>query len=111
MNTGKHTGSGDALQGISPDMSGALRTLVEEIARQCLAAITPHTCGCTPTPQSSEQLLPIADVGQRLACGRSTVYELLNNGELESVKVGSSRRVIATSVQRFIERQREAGDL
>ena len=38
--------------------------------------------------------------------GRSRVYELLDAGEIESIKVGKRRLIIIDSYRRLIERQR-----
>ena len=47
-------------------------------------------------------LLKIPEVMDRLAVGRSKVYELMSSGELRSVKVGRSRRVPSDELERFI---------
>ena len=41
----------------------------------------------------------IEEVAQRLSCGRTTVYGLLNSGELRSVKLGNSRRVLVDDLE------------
>ena len=43
-----------------------------------------------------------------LSIGRSTVYELLASGELESVHIRASRRIPAQALTEFIERRRAA---
>ncbi len=45
---------------------------------------------------------------QRLSCGRSTVYKLIESGELETVKMGRRRLVVAESVAAYVERLRAA---
>lgn len=45
----------------------------------------------------------IPDAANILAVGRSTVYELLNDGRLKSVKIGSRRLVTVASVKAFAE--------
>ena len=47
-------------------------------------------------------LLKIPDVMERLSVGQTKVYELMSSGELRSVKVGRSRRVASTELDRFI---------
>jgi excisionase family DNA binding protein len=39
---------------------------------------------------------------ERLAVGRSKVYELMSSGDLRSVKVGRSRRIPSDDLKRFI---------
>ena len=38
--------------------------------------------------------------------GRSKVYELLDAGDLESIKIGKRRLIVIDSYRRLIERQR-----
>ncbi len=44
----------------------------------------------------------------RLSCGRTTVYKLIEAGELETVNIGRRRLVVAESVDRYVERLRSA---
>jgi excisionase family DNA binding protein len=46
------------------------------------------------------------EAAERLRCGRTTVYELMASGELESVKVGRLRRVPAVSLVAYVDRLR-----
>jgi len=57
-------------------------------------------------------LLRIPDVQKLLQASRSTVYRLVDCGELERVHLGSSARIIDDSVYAFIEKLRnESVDL
>ena len=47
------------------------------------------------------------EAARRLSLARSTVYQLVLTGELESIKIGRSRRVLASSLTDYIERLRE----
>jgi excisionase family DNA binding protein len=42
---------------------------------------------------------------QKLMVSRSTLYELLNSGELESYTQGRSRRITVRSIARYVERR------
>jgi excisionase family DNA binding protein len=42
----------------------------------------------------------------RLAICRTKVYELLREGELESVRIGSSRRIPAAALAEYVQRLR-----
>ena len=55
------------------------------------------------------QCIAIPDVARLLCVGRSTVYGLINAREIEAIKVADARRVLAVSVQAYIQRQRKAG--
>ncbi len=47
-------------------------------------------------------LLP-SDCMKLLAVGRSTVYRLLRNGEIKSIRVGKKYRIPKKSVQKYLE--------
>lgn len=57
---------------------------------------------------SSAPLLTVADVCGRLKLGKSKVFEFLARGDLESVKLGASRRITEEQLQAFIARQLKA---
>ena len=48
------------------------------------------------------QLLDLREVAGVLRISRTSVYDLLAKGQLESVKIGRSRRVLAEDLERFI---------
>jgi len=54
------------------------------------------------------QQLTVLDVCALCKVSRSTVERWIRRNELRSVKLGRSRRVKATDLDRFIERQRGA---
>jgi excisionase family DNA binding protein len=49
------------------------------------------------------QLLKVAEVAERLALARSTVYRMMSKGEIPSVKIGGSVRVSARALDEWIE--------
>jgi excisionase family DNA binding protein len=48
----------------------------------------------------------IPDTAARLDISRTSVYELLRAGELESIKIGKSRRILIASTLQLVERLR-----
>jgi excisionase family DNA binding protein len=48
-----------------------------------------------------EQYLTVKDVAERLKVSRVTVYSFIKAGKLESVKLGKSRRISLSALQRF----------
>jgi excisionase family DNA binding protein len=40
----------------------------------------------------------------KLATGRTTIYALMASGELESVKIGRSRRITAAALEAYVGR-------
>ena len=53
-------------------------------------------------------LLTPVEAAQVLGIGRSTVYELMRAGQLESVHIGACRRVPAEAVHSFLLQLRAA---
>ena len=49
-----------------------------------------------------DDLLTLAQVSERVNLARSTLYVLITRGELPTVKVGRSRRVRESDLNRFI---------
>ena len=60
-----------------------------------------------------KRLLTVDEAAQRLGIGRSHAYIYVLRGELESVKLGRSRRVPAEAVEEFVKKLRgeQAEDL
>lgn len=50
-------------------------------------------------------LVTVPQAAQALKVGRSVVYELLLTGDIASIKIGRSRRVVLASLLDFIARQ------
>jgi excisionase family DNA binding protein len=48
-------------------------------------------------------LLKPEEVAEYLNIGRSKVYELMSAGQLESVRIGSSRRIPRAAAEAFVE--------
>jgi excisionase family DNA binding protein len=44
------------------------------------------------------------EAARRLSVGRTTIYELMASGELQSVNIGRSRRVPVSSLSSFVNR-------
>jgi excisionase family DNA binding protein len=70
-----------------------------------------HSTGRWSMVQRSEDLqllLRIPEVAGRLGLGRSTVYELIQSGELPVVRIGRSVRVSSESLRRWVEQRVES---
>jgi len=53
----------------------------------------------------TRDLLPLNEAARTLGVGRSKVYYLIADGEIEAIKVGSKTCVVFESVKAFIARQ------
>jgi excisionase family DNA binding protein len=52
-------------------------------------------------------LVSIPDAMQALKLGRTKIYDLIEAGDLERVKVGAASRITVSSIETFVERLRE----
>jgi excisionase family DNA binding protein len=55
-----------------------------------------------------KRLLTVDEAAQRLGIGRSHAYIYVLRGELESVKLGRSRRVPAEAIDEFVKKLRSS---
>jgi excisionase family DNA binding protein len=53
-------------------------------------------------------LLTAEQAAASLAICRTKVYELLRNGQLESIRIGTSRRIPTSALAEYVERIRDA---
>ena len=51
-------------------------------------------------------LLRIPEAAEMLSVGRSTVYEMIADGPLETGRIGRSVRVTVSSLRTFVDNQR-----
>ena len=56
---------------------------------------------------AEELLITVPEASRRLSMGRSTVYELMREGLLPSVRVGGSRRILASDLAEFVQLLKE----
>jgi excisionase family DNA binding protein len=56
--------------------------------------------------QETPLLVDVIEAAQRLGCGRTTVYELISSGELETVTIGRLRRVPVDALTDYVNRLR-----
>ena len=57
--------------------------------------------------ESERLLLTVPEAAERLAVGRSTIYELTATGELEVVHIGRCARIPVASLAEFVRRKRD----
>ncbi|WP_324827925.1 helix-turn-helix domain-containing protein [Qipengyuania zhejiangensis] len=48
----------------------------------------------------------VNDAARMIGVGRTKLYELIANGELEAVKIGKATRITTSSLHRLVERHR-----
>jgi hypothetical protein len=57
---------------------------------------------------STDKLLKVGDICDRLQMGKSKVFEFIATGELESLKLDGARRVTEGQLAAFIEKRAAA---
>ena len=50
-------------------------------------------------------LLKVEDAAYKLSLSRTKVYELMESGQLTSIKIGTARRIPRTALDEYIARQ------
>jgi excisionase family DNA binding protein len=58
----------------------------------------------TPAPGWDDPLYSVPEVAQLLRCGRTTVFELLRDGQLAGVRIGRKRLVSGRSLRDLVRR-------
>jgi excisionase family DNA binding protein len=61
-----------------------------------------------PDSPSSQLLLTAVQAAATLAICRTKLYDLLRKGELESVQIGTSRRIPYVALTEYVQRLRNA---
>ncbi|MCK9899107.1 transcriptional regulator [Parafrankia colletiae] len=51
-------------------------------------------------------LLTPAEAAELLGVGRTTIYELMNSGDIPSVRIGRARRIPSADLVAFVDRLR-----
>jgi excisionase family DNA binding protein len=54
-------------------------------------------------------LLTVEQAARRLGVGRSTMYGLIAQGEVESIQIGHLRRIPVDALAEFVDRRRVSG--
>jgi excisionase family DNA binding protein len=65
------------------------------------------SCIVKETRMNSKQLLTVLEVAECLSLSRAFTYQLINSGQLESIRIGRARRVPAEAVAEFVARLRQ----
>jgi excisionase family DNA binding protein len=55
---------------------------------------------------NNKLLYSVREAEEVVGLGRSTLFELLRRGEIESVKVGAARRIPRAALEAFVDRLR-----
>jgi excisionase family DNA binding protein len=66
-----------------------------------------------PSEQSlhadDHRLLTVVDAADFLSLSRGTIYNLLDDGALSSIRIGRSRRIPLAALRRFVDDMAQAG--
>ncbi len=61
-----------------------------------------------PWRSNPRRLLTIREAAEALSVSRSSIYRLFDAGQLAWVRIGGSRRVASTEIERFVAAHTEA---
>jgi excisionase family DNA binding protein len=104
----------------APDEEAAIRRVREELNQpygflgrwqtvsvDIDAVEAESTPGLSPrgVPSDGPLVLPVKDATAHLGIARSSLYELLNTGELPSIRIGRRRLVSREVITRFVSEQ------
>ena len=92
-----------------PDQSMSARQPVRtrQVAANAAAVHNQHDDWSAPHDVGRQRLLlTVSEAAQQLGIGRSLLYELLADGQVESIHVGRLRRIPIDALADFIDRQR-----
>lgn len=56
----------------------------------------------TDTPATPRRMLTVEQAAEALGIGRTNVFALIKNGELESVRIGRLRRIPADAIDTYL---------
>ena len=56
-----------------------------------------------PLPREPALLLKVEDAARLLGVGRTTFFELISQGRIQTVRVGRRRLVVRSGLERFVE--------
>ena len=56
-----------------------------------------------PSPREPALLLKVEDAARLLGVGRTTFFELISQGRIQTVRVGRRRLVVRAGLERFVE--------
>jgi excisionase family DNA binding protein len=86
-------------------LAAAIRQIVKESVEVALRAQPPTSPPPPPpvVPPADRMLYSVKEVQMKLGIGRSTVYHLLNDRHLASVRVGSRRFVTAAALTDYVQ--------
>ena len=96
---------GAARLAVEPAMTVTDQVRLDDSADVRCDETSQRTTACGP-----RLLLTVREAAHALGVGRSTVYELINAGELEVVHIGRACRVPVAVVEAYVERLRQPRD-
>ena len=99
-----------ALARLTDELRRRLIDMAEECDNRARAAANltdePRSSPLPPPQETIEALtLSIKDAGRLLGLGRSTIYRLIGDRQLETVKIGNRTLIKTGSIRRLVETQ------
>jgi excisionase family DNA binding protein len=83
-----------------PDLAAVLAQLAQLLADDA----TEPAPAAEPRPMPARVLLTVEEAAESLGIGRTSTWQLVRNGDLESVQIGRLRRIHVDAVRRYADR-------
>lgn len=61
----------------------------------------------TESPAPEDRLLRLSEVCERLKISPSTLWRLVRKGEIKQIRVGGTKRIRASSLEKFLDASEE----
>lgn len=84
----------------------AVQDSVSKLERELMVTLAKNESPAASSPSPAEEWLTLAQVGEWLQVGRSTVYRLVSSKEIPGYRVGRAIRVRRADVERWLEENR-----
>jgi excisionase family DNA binding protein len=90
-------------------LAAAIRQIIDDAVRAALrpqqvpARLPPDPPKPVDEPPPARVLYPLKEIQQMLGLSRTTVYQLLSDGQLPSVTIGRRRFVTAGALNAYVE--------
>lgn len=88
--------------------TNARATEIANLLGRLAELMTEEQHATTPQPPARQMpervLLTIEEAAEQLGIGRTLMYKLIGNGEIESIHIGRLRRVPTTAIQDYARR-------
>lgn len=85
---------------LSPSFDSFVRTFASYVANEVVGHLERVKPG---QPEGPRLMLTVEQPARRLSVGRTYIYQLINSGELGSIRIGALRRIPVSALDEFVD--------